>query len=165
MTASGSHRRYAQLFNSFCGSRHKCEHTNCIALICLCFLCPYSPLRRGCRIASAHLYARARTSCAHSARDRGCSVHPVSPAPSDSFRGAKLSQTPGAPRRGNAKACLPVIPAQRLCRCRWRCERKRASKDESATAGPSPFEARKSAHLRMTEDQWNHARGNPEPIP
>jgi hypothetical protein len=28
---------------------------------------------------------------------------------------------------------------------------QRASKDESATDGPSSFEARKSAHLRMTD--------------
>jgi alkylhydroperoxidase family enzyme len=31
---------------------------------------------------SADLYARVRTSCAHCTRDRGCSAHPVFPAPS-----------------------------------------------------------------------------------
>src|SRR6476659_3679543 len=49
----------------------------------------YFPLRRECRIASAALYARVRTSCAHCTRDRGCSAHPAFPAPSD-FRGREL---------------------------------------------------------------------------
>ena len=48
---------------------------------------------------SAALYARARTFCAHCARDRGCSAHPAFPAPSD-FEGAKsYLQTSGASRR------------------------------------------------------------------
>src|SRR6478735_1878312 len=49
----------------------------------------YFPLRRECRIASAALYARVRTPCAHCTRDRGCSAHPAFPAPSD-FRGREL---------------------------------------------------------------------------
>src|SRR4029453_11111782 len=40
-------------------------------------------------------------------------------------------------------------PEVRALRCT--CTAGRASKDESATGGPSSFEARKSAHLRMTD--------------
>src|SRR5437764_15439095 len=39
-------------------------------------------------------------------------------------------------------------PEVRALRCT--CTAGRASKDESATGGPSSFEARKSAHIRMT---------------
>src|ERR1700694_3159022 len=38
-------------------------------------------------------------------RDRGCSVHPVFPAPSF-LEGQGSCKTPGASRRGTAKACL-----------------------------------------------------------
>ena len=37
-------------------------------------------------------------------RDRGCSAHPVFPAPSD-FKARKFIQNPGAWRRGNEKSC------------------------------------------------------------
>jgi hypothetical protein len=39
-------------------------------------------------------------------RDRGCSVHPAFPAPSDSEERETFWQTSGASRRGNAKVYL-----------------------------------------------------------
>ena len=42
---------------------------------------------------------------------------------------------------------MSVIPAQRLRRCRWRCEPRRMS---GRTVGPSSFETR-FALLRMTD--------------
>ena len=49
------------------------------------------------------LYARVRTSLCHCTRDRGCSAHPVFPAPSH-FRGQAARYNSGASRRGNALA-------------------------------------------------------------
>ena len=44
----------------------------------------------------------------------------------------------------------PVIPAQRLCRCRWRRERKRASKDDGPPLAPRILRDAASRLLRMT---------------
>src|SRR5437879_3973909 len=49
---------------------------------------------------------------ANRTRDRGCSKHPVFPAPSD-FRGAPTMQTSGDQRRENAKLYPPSLRAQR----------------------------------------------------
>src|ERR1700675_2855421 len=43
---------------------------------------PLKPLRRECRIASAEPVCSCAFFCAVCTRDRGCSVHPVFPAPS-----------------------------------------------------------------------------------
>ena len=51
---------------------------------------------------SAALYARVHFFCATAPRDRGCSAHPVFPAPSD-WREESLRQTSGAMRREIAK--------------------------------------------------------------
>jgi hypothetical protein len=55
------------------------------------------------------LYARVRTSLCHCTRDRGCSAHPVFPAPSHS-RGQAASYNSGASRRGNALAYPHLRP-------------------------------------------------------
>ena len=65
------------------GSGHKRGHSSLTTLIYLNFLRPYSPLRRECRTASAEPVCSCAFLCALCARDRGCSVHPVFPAPSD----------------------------------------------------------------------------------
>jgi hypothetical protein len=46
-------------------------------------------------------------------RDRGCSVHPVFPAPSDFREGGKLRANLGRKRRENAKLYPPSLRAQR----------------------------------------------------
>src|SRR6266516_2814077 len=51
-------------------------------------------------------------------RDRGCSVHPVFPAPSTLRRGQTKIQTSGATRREKAKVCQPSLRAQRSNPCR-----------------------------------------------
>src|SRR5260370_18498233 len=43
--------------------------------------------------------------CTYCTRDRGCSAHPVFPAPSVFQEGAKLMKTSGESRRENASAC------------------------------------------------------------
>src|SRR3977135_2753908 len=62
---------------------------------------------------------------AHCTRDRGCSAHPVFPAPSV-FEGDVFSITSGASRRENANVCqVPVIATSEatkqsiLCAARW----------------------------------------------
>jgi hypothetical protein len=41
--------------------------------------------------------------CAHCTRDRGCSVHPAFPAPSDLLKARRYKQNPGESRRGIAE--------------------------------------------------------------
>ena len=68
------------------------------------------------------------------------------------WRAKKFQQTSGATRRENADLCLPVIPAQRLCRCRWRCERSEPRRMNRPRSGPSSFEGHAArGHLRMTD--------------
>jgi hypothetical protein len=68
------------------------------------------PLRRESRSASADLYARVRFSTCFCTRDRGCSAHPVFPAPSSCFEGGhrRKARAHSAPReRGRTSArCL-----------------------------------------------------------
>ena len=47
--------------------------------------------------------------CANCTRDRGCSAHPVFPAPSISSEGAKLKQASGISCRENTDVYLPVV--------------------------------------------------------
>src|SRR5882757_5901191 len=49
--------------------------------------------------------------CAHCARDLGCSVHPVFPAPSF-FGGTTICKISGASRRENADAYLDAVIAR-----------------------------------------------------
>ena len=77
--------------------------------------------------------------CASCTRDRGCSAHPAFPAPSV-WRVKVSFKDPGAWRCGNTKL-FPVI---------LRCERSEPRRMNRPQSGPSSFEARKSAHLRMT---------------
>ena len=65
--------------------------------------------------------------------------------------GERILKTSGEMRRGNADVCLELRRRRSRYPVILRRERKRASKDESATDGPSSFEARKSAHLRVTD--------------
>ena len=64
------------------------------------------PLRREGRMPPLNLYARVRVFVQFCTRDRGCSAHPVFPAPSVFYEGAKLTQTSGGSRRENASAYL-----------------------------------------------------------
>jgi len=61
------------------------------------------------------LYARARTSLCHCTRDRGCSAHPVFPAPS-LFRGTRAVASARGARRLRAWRCVwtpsPPLPAK-----------------------------------------------------
>jgi hypothetical protein len=67
---------------------------------------PLKPLRREGRIASAEPVCSCAFFCASCTRDRGCSVHPVFPAPSV-CRGARLQQQLGRDlRRENAESQL-----------------------------------------------------------
>src|SRR5258707_5108163 len=50
--------------------------------------------------------------CAYCTRDRGCSAHPVFPAPSD-FKGRRFSENLGRICRENAKSCLQL----EYCHC------------------------------------------------
>src|SRR5258705_576398 len=50
--------------------------------------------------------------CANRTRDRGCSKHPVFPAPSDFEEGQTKMQTSGEMRREKAKICPPVIASE-----------------------------------------------------
>ena len=60
--------------------------------------------------------------CFHYTRGCGCIDTRHSPRPRF-FQGDRLTHPSGASRRENAEAYpKPVIPAQRLRRCRWRCE-------------------------------------------
>src|SRR5438045_491447 len=95
-------------------SRHRCEHNNRIALIYLKFLAHFLPLRREGRSVPAALYARVPPfAVCIGTRDRGCSKHPVFPAPSD-WRGQEvISQTSGAMRRENSKPYPASLRAQR----------------------------------------------------
>ena len=63
-----------------------------------------------------NLYARGRLSCATSLRDRGCSAHPVFPAPSD-IQGARAIGALRAPCVAGSyrHACHWVGNASRLC--------------------------------------------------
>ena len=61
-------------------------------------------------------------------------------------------QSSGAIRRENAKVVLPVI---------LRCERSEPRRMNWPQAGPSPFEARKSAHLRMTIQECRNVNRKP----
>src|SRR6267143_3907756 len=70
---------------------------------------------------------------AHCTRDRGCSAHPVFPAPSV-FEGDVFSITSGASRRENANVCqVPVIARSEatkqsiLCAARWIASRSLSS--------------------------------------
>jgi hypothetical protein len=59
-----------------------------------------------------NLYARVRFFIYLCTRDRGCSAHPVFPAPSV-FRGPMNLQTSGAVCRENADACSGCSPDER----------------------------------------------------
>ena len=67
-------------------------------------------------------------------RDRGCSVHPVFPAPSI-FEGQTTVQTSGVMRRENVTSHSVVIPAQAgIQYSRDANDRKRAEKAKEAVA-------------------------------
>jgi hypothetical protein len=95
---------------------------------------------------SAALYARVRTFRAHCTRDRGCSAHPAFPAPSV-FERARISSIARAHRAARSRRCVCVSKTRHpeVRALRRTCAAGRASKDESATDGPSSFEARKRA--------------------
>jgi hypothetical protein len=59
------------------------------------------PLRREGRMPPLNLYARVRVFVQFCTRDRGCSVHPVFPAPSSLNEGERVDKTSGAPCREN----------------------------------------------------------------
>ena len=75
------------------------------------------PLRREGRDApSVPVCSCACFVCANRTRDRGCSVHPVFPAPSSLREGQTRMQTSGATCREKAKSYAPSLRAQRLVR-------------------------------------------------
>ena len=60
-----------------------------------------------------NLYARVRFAIASCTRDRGCSAHPVFPAPSI-LGGRRKLQNSGASRRGEEMVCLKAERSQRI---------------------------------------------------
>jgi len=66
------------------------------------------PPRREGRIASAEPVCSCAFFVCLGTRDRGCSAHPVFPAPSW-FLGRRSTHSPGASRRGNAVACPRAV--------------------------------------------------------
>ena len=59
------------------------------------------------------LYARVRTSLCHCTRDRGCSAHPVFPAPSHDGEGQEITHNSGVSRREIEDSCALLFQ-------RWR---------------------------------------------
>src|SRR4030081_1277173 len=74
------------------------------------------PLRREGRMSPLNLYARVRFLCALCTRDRGCSAHPVFPAPSAS-QGGEMMRKPRADHAARTRTRIlsphsTVMPAK-----------------------------------------------------